>query len=197
LAARACSSAGESFAPDIFMSEFRITAVRAGSRKPSVRFEPMPHHAVNALLELAQVGPRDVVYDLGSGDGRVALAAAKRFGARAVGIENHAGRVEQATERVRAAGLGRRVRFFCQDLFEADLRSASVVTLFLLPEANWLLRPKLLAELAPGSRIVSYIHEMGDWKPQTMRYTIDRFGWYHRYYLWTVPADAEIRAERA
>src|SRR5215469_12906494 len=108
------------------MSEFRITAVRAGSRKPAVRFEPMPHHAVNALLELAQVGPRDVVYDLGSGDGRIALAAAKRFGARAVGIENHAGRVEQATERVRTAGLARRVRFICQDLFVADLRPASV-----------------------------------------------------------------------
>lgn len=170
------------------MSEFRITAVRAGSRRPSVRFEPTPHHAVNALLELAQVGPRDVVYDLGSGDGRIAIAAARRFGARAVGIENQARRVQEATERARAAGVDRRVRFICQDLFDTDLRPASVVTLFLLPEANWLLRPKLLAELAPGSRIVSYIHEMGDWKPQTMRYTVDRSGWYHRYYLWSVPA---------
>ena len=170
------------------MSEFRITAVRAGSRRPSVRFEPTPHHAVNALLELAQVRPRDVVYDLGSGDGRIAIAAARRFGARAVGIENHARRVQEATERARAARVDRRVRFICQDLFDTDLRPASVVTLFLLPEANWLLRPKLLAELAPGSRIVSYIHEMGDWKPQTMRYTVDRSGWYHRYYLWSVPA---------
>jgi SAM-dependent methyltransferase len=178
------------------MSEFRVTAVRAGSRRPVVRYEPMPYHAVNALLELAQVGPRDVVYDLGSGDGRVTLAAARRFGARAVGIENHAGRVEQATERARAAGLGRRVHFICQDLFDTDLRPASVVTLFLLPEANWLLKPKLLAELAPGSRIVSYIHEMGDWKPQTMRYTVDRFGWYHRYYLWTVSGRADGSAPR-
>ncbi|MGH8218432.1 MAG: SAM-dependent methyltransferase [Steroidobacteraceae bacterium] len=173
------------------MSEFRITAVRAGSRRPSIRFEPTPHHAVNAMLELAQVRPGDVLYDLGSGDGRIPIAAAKRCGARAVGIETHAGRVQQATERARAAGLGHRVRFICQDLFEADLRPASVVTLFLLPEAHWLLRPKLLAELAPGSRIVSYIHEMGLWKPQTMRCTVDRFGWYHRYYLWTVPARAE------
>lgn len=175
------------------MSEFRVTAVRAGSRRPAIRFEPTPHQAVNAMLELAQVGPRDVLYDLGSGDGRIAIAAAKR-GARAVGIEMHAGRVEQAAARARAAGVGRRVRFICQDLFAADLRAASVVTLFLLPEANWLLRPKLLAELAPGSRIVSYIHEMGDWKPQTMRCTVDRSGWYHRYYLWTVPARAESHA---
>ena len=68
------------------MSEFRITAVRAGSRRPSVRFEPMPHHSVNALLELAQVGPRDVVYDLGSGDGRISIAAARRFGARGLKV---------------------------------------------------------------------------------------------------------------
>jgi len=170
------------------MSEFRITAVRAGSRRPTIRFEPTPHHVVKAMLELAQVGPRDILYDLGSGDGRVAIAAAKRCGARAVGVETHAGRVEQATERASAAGLSRKVRFLCQDLFETDLRPASVVTLFLLPEANWLLKPKLLAELAPGSRVLSYIHEMGDWKPETMRYTVDRFGWYHRYYLWTIPA---------
>lgn len=179
------------------MSEFRVSAVRAGSRRPAIRFEPTPHHAVNAMLELAQVGPRDVLYDLGAGDGRIAIAAAKRRGARAVGIEIDARRVEQATARAQTAGLGNKVRFICQDLFETDLRPASVVTLFLLPEANWLLRPKLLAELAPGSRIVSYIHEMGDWKPQTMRYTVDRFGWYHRYYLWTVPVQAEIRATPA
>jgi len=178
------------------MSEFRINAVRAGSRRPIIRFEPAPHHAVTAMLELAHVGPDDVLYDLGAGDGRIAIAAAKRFGAHAVGIESHPGRVEQASERARAARLGDKVRFLCQDLFETDLRPASVVTLFLLPEANWLLKPKLLAELAPGSRIVSYIHEMGDWKPQTMRYTVDRFGWYHRYYLWIVPAPAAVRAER-
>lgn len=172
------------------MSEYRVNAVRAGSRRPTIRFEPTPHHSVSAMLELAQVGSRDVLYDLGSGDGRIAIAAAKHCGATAVGIETHAGRVEQATERARAAGLHRKVRFICQDLFEADLRPASVVTLFLLPEANWLLRPKLLAELAPGSRIVSYIHEMGDWKPERMRYTVDRLGWYHRYYLWTVPPRA-------
>ena len=168
------------------MTEFRVSAVRAGFRRPSVRFEPTPHHAVNAMLELAQVWRSDVVYDLGSGDGRIALAAARRCGARAVGVEFHAGRVAEATERARAARLAGRVRFICQDLFETDLSPATVVTLFLLPEANWLLRPKLLKELAPGSRIVSYIHEMGDWKPQTMRCTVDRFGWYHRYYLWSV-----------
>jgi SAM-dependent methyltransferase len=188
-AAQARTSASETS-----MSEFRINAVRAGSRRPTVRFEPTPHHAVGAMLQLAQVGPRDVLYDLGSGDGRIAIAAARRCGARAVGLEIDAARVQQATECARTAGLARRVRFVCQDLFDADLRPATVVTLFLLPEANWLLRPKLLRELAPGSRIVSYIHEMGDWKPRTMRCTVDRFGWYDRYYLWTVPARAQRRA---
>jgi SAM-dependent methyltransferase len=169
-------------------SEFQIGATRVGIRKPFIRFEPTPSHMVAAMLELAQVSERDVVYDLGSGDGRIAIEAAKRFGAQGVGIEIHAGRVAQATLNARQAGVSHRVRFILQDLYEADLRPATVVTLFLLPEANVMLRPKMLRELAPGSRIVSYIHEMGGWKPQKARYTVDRFGWYDRIYLWTVPA---------
>lgn len=168
------------------MSEFRVSAVRAGSRRPCVRFEPTPRHIVNAMLELAQVSRQDVVYDLGSGDGRIPIIAARRFGARAVGFEIDAERVERAAERAREERVSRRVRFVRADLFDADLRPATVVTLFLLPEANWMLRPKLLRELAPGARIVSYIHEMGNWKPQKVRYTVDRLGWYHRIYLWTV-----------
>jgi tRNA A58 N-methylase Trm61 len=152
-----------------------------------VRFEPTPLHIVTAMLELADVTARDIVYDLGSGDGRVAIAAAKRFGAHGVGIEIHAGRVAEAMQNARQAGVSRRVRFLHQDLFDADLRPASVVTLFLLPEANVMLRPKMLRELAPGSRIVSYIHEMGSWKPKKAHYSLDRTGWYHRIYLWTVP----------
>ncbi|HTX23176.1 MAG TPA: class I SAM-dependent methyltransferase [Steroidobacteraceae bacterium] len=168
-------------------SEFEIRARRAGSRRPFIRFESTPPHIVTPMLELAGVKARDVVYDLGSGDGRIAIAAAKRFGAQGVGIEIHAGRVAQATLNAQQAGVADRVRFMRQDLFEADLRPATVVTLFLLPEANVMLRPKMLRELAPGSRIVSYIHEMGGWKPEKARYTVDRFGWYDRLYLWTVP----------
>jgi SAM-dependent methyltransferase len=167
-------------------SEFQVRATRVGARKPFIRFEPTPPHIVTAMLELAQVTERDVVYDLGSGDGRIAIAAAKRCGAQGVGIEIHAGRIAQATLSARQAGLASRVRFIQQDFYEADLRPATVVTLFLLPEVNAMLRPKMLRELAPGSRIVSYIHEMGSWKPQRARYTVDRFGWYDRIYLWTV-----------
>jgi protein-L-isoaspartate O-methyltransferase len=167
--------------------EFQIRARRVGSTPPLVRFEPTPPHIVTAMLQLAEVKARDVVYDLGSGDGRIAIAAAKRFAAQAVGIEIHAGRVAEATRNAQQAGVTRRVRFLHQDLFAADLRPATVVTLFLLPEANVMLRPKMLRELAPGSRIVSYIHEMGAWKPQKAHYSLDRRGWYHRIYLWTVP----------
>jgi tRNA A58 N-methylase Trm61 len=167
-------------------SEFRIGATRVGSRKPFVRFEPTPPHIVTAMLELASVSERDVVYDLGSGDGRIPIAAARRFGAQGVGVEIHAGRVAEATQNAHEAGVSRRVRFVQQDLYEVDLRPATVVTLFLLPEVNVMLRAKMLRELAPGSRIVSYIHEMGAWKPQKARYTVDRSGWYDRIYLWTV-----------
>jgi SAM-dependent methyltransferase len=176
--------------------DFQIRATRVGSRKPVVRFEPTPPHIVTTMLELAEVTERDVVYDLGSGDGRIAIAAAKRFRAQAVGIEIHAGRIAQATQNAKDAGVSSRVRFIQQDLFDADLKPATVVTLFLLPEANVMLRPKMLRELAPGSRIVSYIHEMGAWKPQKAHYSVDRFGWYERIYLWTVPARGVTRPVR-
>lgn len=165
---------------------FRIKATRVGSRKPDVRFEPTPRHIVRAMLELAQVGPRDLVYDLGCGDGRVVIAAARDFGAWAVGIENDPERVDQAEARAREAGVSRRVSFLREDLFESDVRAASVVTLFLLEEANLILRPRLRRILAPGTRIVSYLHDMGDWKPAKAQYTVDRLGWYHRIYLWVI-----------
>jgi len=177
-------------------SGFRVSAARVGSRKPFVRFEPTPPHIVTAMLELAEVSERDVVYDLGSGDGRIPIAAAKRFRAQGVGVEIHAGRVAQATQNAKDAGVSRRVRFVQQDLFEVDLKPASVVTLFLLHEANVMLRPKMLRELAPGSRIVSYIHEMGTWKPEKASYSVDRFGWYERIYLWRVPARGVTRPVR-
>jgi trans-aconitate methyltransferase len=165
---------------------YRIRATRVGSRKPDVRFEPTPQHIVRGMLELAGVSRRDTLYDLGSGDGRVVITAARDFGARAVGIENDPERIAEAEERAREAGVGRRARFLQQDLFTTDVRPASVVTLFLLEEANLILRARLKRDLAPGARIVSYIHPMGDWKPATARYSIDRTGWYHRFYLWEI-----------
>jgi ribosomal protein L11 methylase PrmA len=117
------------------------------------------------MLRLANVGPGDVVYDLGCGDGRIVIAAAKR-GARAVGVDIDPQRIREARANARAAGVEGRVELRQGDLFEADVAPASVVMLYLWPEVNLRLRPKLLAELRPGTRVVSHAHDMGDWRPQ-------------------------------
>jgi ribosomal protein L11 methylase PrmA len=119
------------------------------------------------MLKLANVGPGDVVYDLGSGDGRIVVTAVKEFGAtRGVGIDIDPALVRDAAENAEKAGVSDRVRFLNQDLFETDLSDATVVTLYLLPWLNRKLMPKLMAELKPGSRIVSYRFDMGNWKPE-------------------------------
>jgi precorrin-6B methylase 2 len=134
------------------------------------------------MLDLAEVGPGDVVYDLGCGDGRILVEAARR-GARAVGVDLDPERVREARANARAAGVEDRVEVREGDLFAAEVRGATVVTLFLWPQVNLKLRPRLLAELAPGSRIVSYWHDMGDWKPARTVETPRA-----RVYLWVVPA---------
>ena len=131
-----------------------------------VPFVPTPSEAVSAMLKLAGVGTDDVVYDLGSGDGRIVIAAARRHGARGVGIDIDPARIAEAERNARAAGVANRTRFVRQDLFEADIGDATVVTLYLLPRLNQRLRPKLLAELRPGTRVVSYGFDMGDWEPE-------------------------------
>ena len=126
-----------------------------------------PPEAVSAMLELAAVAGGDVVYDLGAGDGRIVIAAVRRPGVRAVGIELDPGRVRGAREAAEKEGLGGRAEFLSQDFFEADLRGATVVTLFLLPDQNRKLRPKLWNELKPGARVVSFCFDMGpEWKPE-------------------------------
>jgi SAM-dependent methyltransferase len=174
---------------------FRVNATRVGSRRPRPDFEPTPRHIVTAMLELAGVRRNDVVYDLGSGDGRIPIAAARDFGASAVGVEIHAARIEEARRKAAETRVTRKVRFVNEDLFDAEIRPATVLTLFLLPEANLVLRPRLQRELAPGARVVSYIHDMGNWKPDTARYTLDRLGRYHRLYLWTIPPPAQRVSE--
>lgn len=151
-------------------------------RKPDVRYVPSPQPVVHAMLKLAEVKQNDLVYDLGSGDGRIPIAAAKDFGARAVGIEIDPKLVALARANARKAGVADRVHFRNQDLFEADIREATVVTLFLYPDVNLRLRPKLLAELRPGTRVISHWHDMGDWKPDR---TIPVEG--RPLYLWTIP----------
>lgn len=161
-------------------------AAQGQSSTLDVPFVPTPTEVVNAMLKLAGVKKGDVVYDLGSGDGRIVIAAAQRHGARAVGIDIDPARTEEATRNARASGVADRVRFITQDLFDADLGEATVVTLYLLPRVNQRLRPKLLAELKPGTRVVSHGFDMGDWKPER---TIEVQS--VPVYLWIVPARAQ------
>src|SRR5690242_15919942 len=134
-------------------------------RQPDVPYVPTTEPAVKAMLKLADVKKTDVVYDLGCGDGRIVIAAAKDFGARGVGIDINPVRISEAKENAKKAGVGNLVRFEENDLFQADIHEASVVTLFLLSDINLKLRPKLLRELKPGTRLVSNTFDMGDWKP--------------------------------
>ena len=147
-----------------------------------VPFVPTPDEVVAGMLALAGVRAGDVVYDLGCGDGRIVIAAARRRGVRAVGIDIDPRRIAEAEAGARRAGVADRTRFVRQDLFDADLREATVVTLYLLPSLNVRLRPKLLAELAPGTRVVSHGFDMGDWKPAR----VERAG-SSTIYLWIVP----------
>jgi SAM-dependent methyltransferase len=135
-------------------------------REPDVPYVPTTEEAVDAMLKLADVKKTDVVYDLGCGDGRIVIAAAKNLGARGVGIDINPVRIAEAKENAKKAGVEKLVRFEVNDLFLADIHEASVVTLFLLPTINMKLRPKLLKDLKPGTRIVSNTFDMGDWKPE-------------------------------
>ena len=157
---------------------------------------PTPEEVVDAMLRLADVGPEDVLYDLGSGDGRTAIAAVTRFGVReARGVEIRAHLLRRGQEEAVRAGVAHRVRFVGEDLFRTELSGAAVVTLYLLPRLNLRLRPRLLQELRPGARIVSHNFGMGDWDPDRTLGTRDLFGAGeaprvdHRVFLWIVPAD--------
>jgi len=138
----------------------------AEEQPPYVPYVATPDTVVEEMLELAEVNSNDVVYDLGSGDGRIVIAAARRFGARGVGIEIDPERVREAMENASQAGVEHLVRFIEGDFFAADIHEATVVTLYLLPEVNRQLLPKLLRELRPGTRIVSHNYDFGDWTPE-------------------------------
>jgi len=150
---------------------------------PEVPYFPSTEEAVDGMLKLAGTGPNDVVYDLGCGDGRIVIAAAKKFGARGIGIDIDPAPLRLAVYYARRAGVTDRVRFLRGDLFEADVHEATVVTLFLSEEVNRRLLPKLLRELAPGTRIVAHRYGFGDaWPPEkTVRAGASTL------YLWTVP----------
>ena len=142
---------------------------------------------VRAMLEAAKVGPGDVVYDLGCGDGRIVITAAQRYGARGVGVDLDPERIREARENAARAGVTDRVTFVQQDLFATDVSGASVVALYLSPELNVRLRPKLLRELRPGSRVVSHQFDMGDWLPERS-FEVAVAGAARRVFLWRIPA---------
>ena len=156
-------------------------------RKPDVIYYPTPPETVAEMLRMAGIKKGDVLYDLGSGDGRIPIAAATQYGIRAVGIEIDPKLVTEAEENARQANVSHLVRFRNEDMFRVNYSEATIVTLYLSEKLNVLLRPKLLSELRPGSRILSHDFRMGDWKPeQTVRVPWGKL--YRTVYLWTVPA---------
>jgi SAM-dependent methyltransferase len=154
------------------------------TRLPDVHFEATPEDVVEAMLKMAGVTKEDVVYDLGCGDGRFVITAAKKFGARGVGVDIDPARIKESNENALKSGVAERVRFIEGDLFKTDISEATVVTLYLLNELNMQLRPKLFQELKPGTRIVSHTFDMGDWEPDEIGQVRDRM-----FYYWVIPAN--------
>ena len=155
-------------------------------RSPDVIFVPTPQEVVDAMLKLAKVTKNDVIYDLGSGDGRIPITAAKTYGARGVGIDIDPQRIKEATENLKTAGVGDRVKFLNQDLFTTDISEATVVTLYLLPSLNVKLIPKLNKELKPGTRVVSHAFDMSsDGTERKPKETLNLNG--RTVYFWTIP----------
>jgi hypothetical protein len=171
---------------------FTLSMHAARAADASVPYVPTPQNVVERMLEIAKVGAQDYVIDLGSGDGRIVVTAAEKYGARGFGVDLNPKRISEANDNARAAHVTDRVQFYQRDLFETDLTSASVVTMYLLPRVNLELRPKLL-ELKPGTRIVSHDFSMGDWKPEhheqlEARDKYGGSGGLSDIYLWIIPA---------
>ena len=154
-------------------------------REPDVIFVPTPQEVVDAMLKMADVHKGDVVYDLGCGDGRIVVTAAKQYGVRAVGIDINPVRIGEAKENVKQGGVTELVTLRNEDLFEADIKEASVVTLYLLTSLNVKLKPKLWHDLKPGTRVVSQTFDMGDWAPEKEENVAG-----HTIYLWRIPKGA-------
>ncbi|HEX8439953.1 SAM-dependent methyltransferase [Archangium sp.] len=154
-------------------------------KPPDVPYVPTPQGVVDDMLELAGVKRGDVLYDLGSGDGRIVVTAAKRFGVHGVGIDINPERIQEAEANARAAGVEDLARFRQEDIFKTDIGDATVVTMYLLPSVNNRLKPKLLGELRPGTRIVSHAFDIEGWEPERI---VESAG--STLYLWVVPEDA-------
>ena len=158
-----------------------------------VPFVPTPPEVVDEMLRLVGLKAGDVLYDLGCGDGRIVIMAAKKYGVKAMGIDIDPVRIKESTENAAQAGLEGKVKFIQQDLFEADFHDATVVTMYLLTSVNLRLRPKLLAELKPGTRLVSHSFDMGEWKPDKTSLVETSFGDQRDVHFWIVPANVSGR----
>jgi precorrin-6B methylase 2 len=164
-----------------------LTSTQAQEGK-IVPYVPTPQDVVDRMLELAQVKKGDTVYDLGSGDGRIVVTAAKKYGVRAIGFEIDPERIKESQENIRKAGVGNLVEIRQQDIRTVDLSQASVLTMYLLPEVNLMIRPNIWKQMKPGSRVVSHDFDMADWKPLKTEQIKDGSGWDHTVYLWHVEA---------
>lgn len=153
--------------------------------KLDVPFEPSTMEVVGEMLTIARVGKDDLVYDLGCGDGRIVIAAAKTAGARGVGVDLDPQRIRESRENARKAGVAEQVKFYVQDFFQTDIHEATVVMLYLWPEVNLRLRSKLFQELRPGARVVSHSHDMGAWESDGAVVAANG----HKIYFWVIPAN--------
>jgi hypothetical protein len=163
-------------------ASFANQAGTAPKRNPDVPFVPTPQPVVEGMLKLGEVKAGDVLYDLGSGDGRIPITAAKMFGIHGTGIDINPVRIEEAQANAQKENVANLVTFRNEDLFEADFHDATVVTLYLLPSINLKLRPKLFRDLKPGTRIVSHSFDMGSWEPEKRIEVESRY-----LYLWRIP----------
>jgi predicted O-methyltransferase YrrM len=190
--ASASASAGVAASAQARKAAKQRRAKRRQLREPDVIFVPTPPETVDEMLRQAHLKKGDVLYDLGSGDGRIPIAAAKQYGVRAVGIDIDRKLVEEARETARREGVEALVSFRNEDMFAADIREATVVTLYLSNTLNVMLRPKLLRELRPGSLVISHDFRLGDWPPAKSI----RVPWknlYRTVYVWTVPRGGRYR----
>ena len=153
----------------------------------TVPYVPTPLEVVKKMLDMAKVGPKDVLYDLGSGDGRIVIMAAQKYGAKAVGVELDAGRFKESSARLTELGLEKRAKIVQGNLFETDVRAATVVTLYLLPDVNQRLRPRLEKELRPGARVVSHNYSMDTWEAEQVETVTSADGVEHTIFLYVLP----------
>ncbi len=163
------------------------TAMPTPKRDLDVPYVPTHQMIVDEMLRMAEVKGDDVLYDLGSGDGRIPITAAKQFGTRGVGIDLNPVRVTEANQNAREAGVTDKVRFVEGDIFKSDFREASVVTLYLLPAINLQLKPQLMEQLKPGTRVVSHNYDMGNWQPEQTKTITTPDGVDHFIYFWRIP----------